>query len=330
MDPAVPELPRRSRRSKRRRARMLIATAGTALLAVTCVAAMAAARENSPRSDQRQAANLSAATTAALTDNWYESAPYYSVLDSARPTSATVMSATGQKAFDMAFILADGGGCTPAWNGTDPVSSDTQVAAVINEVRSDGGDVIVSGRRLQRDQARPGLRDRRRHRGRVPAGHQRLRAARVRLRPRGTGDRELRRDRQRARRGADPAAEQPGPVHLGHDAVHRDRRQLLRPAAARRGQDARLHPQRLHDHAVRRRLQRRLVAGRRAAGLQRAAGEHVRLEQFDGVRARGLLRHERPDRLRRVLLPERLPDRAQLRAERRPRPVHVLVGQPRP
>jgi chitinase len=43
----------------------------------------------------------------------------------------------------MAFILA-GGGCSPAWNGTDPVSGDTQVAAVISEVRSHGGDVIVS------------------------------------------------------------------------------------------------------------------------------------------------------------------------------------------
>jgi chitinase len=124
---------------------MLIATAGAALLAVTCIAATAAARENSPRSDQvRQAANLTVDMTSALTDNWYESAPYYSVLDSDAPDLGTVMSATGQKAFDMAFILADGSSCTPAWNGTDPVSSDTQVAAVINEVRSDGGDVIVS------------------------------------------------------------------------------------------------------------------------------------------------------------------------------------------
>jgi chitinase len=80
----------------------------------------------------------------ALTDNWYESAPYYDVLDSDAPDLGTVMSATGQKAFDMAFILADGDSCAPAWNGTDPVSSDTQVAAVINEVRADGGDVIVS------------------------------------------------------------------------------------------------------------------------------------------------------------------------------------------
>jgi chitinase len=54
------------------------------------------------------------------------------------------MSATGQKAFDMAFILADGGSCAPSWDGTDPVSSDTQVAGVISEVRAGGGDVIVS------------------------------------------------------------------------------------------------------------------------------------------------------------------------------------------
>jgi chitinase len=122
-----------------------MASAGTALLAVTCIAATAAARENSPRSAQvRQAAELTVTMTSALAANWYESAPYYSVLDSSAPDLGSVMSATGQKAFDMAFILADGGGCAPGWNGTDPVSSDTQVAAVINEVRSDGGDVIVS------------------------------------------------------------------------------------------------------------------------------------------------------------------------------------------
>ena len=145
MDPVIPELPRRPRRNRARRTRILLATAGAALLAITCIAATAAARENSPRSDQvRQTANLSVDMTSALTDNWYESAPYYSVLDSNAPDLGTVMSATGQKAFDMAFILADGGNCAPGWNGTDPVSSDTQVAAVINEVRSGGGDVIVS------------------------------------------------------------------------------------------------------------------------------------------------------------------------------------------
>lgn len=80
-----------------------------------------------------------------LTANWYESAPYYYTLDSAAPDLGQVMSATGQKAFELAFILApNGGGCTPTWDGSDPVSSDTQVAAVINEVRAGGGDVSVS------------------------------------------------------------------------------------------------------------------------------------------------------------------------------------------
>ena len=83
--------------------------------------------------------------TPALGSNWYGSAPYYYTLDSDAPDLGQVMSATGQKAFELAFILApNGGGCTPTWDGTDPVSSDTQVAAVINEVRADGGDVSVS------------------------------------------------------------------------------------------------------------------------------------------------------------------------------------------
>ena len=86
-----------------------------------------------------------ATTTAALGNNWYGSAPYYYTLDSSAPDLGQVMAATGQKAFELAFILApNGGGCTPTWDGTDPVSSDTQVAAVINEVRADGGDVSVS------------------------------------------------------------------------------------------------------------------------------------------------------------------------------------------
>jgi chitinase len=90
------------------------------------------------------AMTAASAQTGPLSVNWYESAPYYSTLDSDAPDLGQVMAATGQKAFDMAFILADGSSCAPAWDGTDPVSSDTQVASVISEVRSDGGDVIVS------------------------------------------------------------------------------------------------------------------------------------------------------------------------------------------
>lgn len=109
-------------------AALLASGAAAGTLAATAQAAPAAAR----------------AAAAALSANWYESAPYYSTLDSSAPDLGTVMSATGQKAFDMAFILANGGSCSPSWDGTDPVSSDTQVAGVINQVRANGGDVIVS------------------------------------------------------------------------------------------------------------------------------------------------------------------------------------------
>ena len=146
MDQAGREQPTKpGGRRRTLRTRVLVATAGTALLAAAGVVVAMAARESPHRPDQiRQTANLSAGTTSALTANWYESAPYYSVLDSSAPDLRAVMAATGQKAFGMAFILADGGSCAPAWNGTDPVSSDTQVAAVIGQVRSGGGDVIVS------------------------------------------------------------------------------------------------------------------------------------------------------------------------------------------
>lgn len=141
MDPAVPE-PRRRAGRRRRRVRMAITTTGAALLAIAAVAVVSAALGNSPAPvHPRQTVTLDA--TSALSASWYESAPYYSVLDSNAPDLGTVMAVTGQKAFEMAFILA-GGGCAPAWNGTDPVSGDTQVAAVINEARTGGGDVIVS------------------------------------------------------------------------------------------------------------------------------------------------------------------------------------------
>jgi len=117
----------------RRRWRLATAALAAVLLAGGATAAVAASAQVGQ-----------ASSVAALSANWYESAPYYSTLDSDAPDLGQVMAATGQKAFDMAFILADGSSCTPAWDGTDPVSSDTQVASVISEVRSDGGDVIVS------------------------------------------------------------------------------------------------------------------------------------------------------------------------------------------
>jgi chitinase len=117
----------------------------TAALAAVAAALLACGAAVGTLAATAQASAMrTGAATAALSANWYESAPYYSTLDSSGPDLGQVMAATGQKAFEMAFILASGSSCAAAWDGTDPVSSDTQVASVISQVRSNGGDVIVS------------------------------------------------------------------------------------------------------------------------------------------------------------------------------------------
>jgi chitinase len=139
VDPAILS---RSLRERRR----AVASVSAALIALAGAAGVAAAI-TIPASAARVTATEAASVSqvSALTANWYESAPYYSVPDSSGPDLGQVMAATGAKAFDLGFILAsNNSGCSAAWNATDPVSSDTQVASVINEVRGDGGDVIVS------------------------------------------------------------------------------------------------------------------------------------------------------------------------------------------
>ncbi|WP_312871551.1 chitinase [Amycolatopsis acididurans] len=85
------------------------------------------------------------ASAATLSDKWYASAPYLMPLSNNPPDPVSVMTATGQKAFQLAFILApSSGGCSPTWDGTSAVSSDTAVAGVIDKIRGAGGDVSVS------------------------------------------------------------------------------------------------------------------------------------------------------------------------------------------
>jgi chitinase len=85
------------------------------------------------------------ADAATLTSNWYASAPYLMPFDNSPPDPVTVMNATGQKAFQLAFILApSGGGCSPTWDGTRAVSSDSDAANMISRIRANGGDVSVS------------------------------------------------------------------------------------------------------------------------------------------------------------------------------------------
>ena len=87
----------------------------------------------------------SQADAATLTSNWYASAPYLMPFDNSPPDPVAVMNATGQKAFQLAFILApNGGGCTPTWDGTRAVAGDTEAAAMISRIRGNGGDVSVS------------------------------------------------------------------------------------------------------------------------------------------------------------------------------------------
>ncbi len=80
---------------------------------------------------------------AALPTNWYAAAPYLMPASNNPPDPAAVMDATGQKAFQLAFILS-GGGCTPAWDGTTPLGQAGSIQTAINTIRAKGGDVSVS------------------------------------------------------------------------------------------------------------------------------------------------------------------------------------------
>nr|WP_237694874.1 chitinase [Streptomyces sp. SID5468] len=121
--------------------RTLAAVVSTAALSVAASTAVAATTEAAPTT----AAAQSAAQPAAIGNNWFAAAPYLMPLDNDPPDPGQVMDATGLKAFQLAFILApNGGGCSPTWDGTSPVASDTAVAGVISQIRAKGGDVSAS------------------------------------------------------------------------------------------------------------------------------------------------------------------------------------------
>src|SRR4051812_8208486 len=114
------------RSTMRRRSLIALAAASAAMLGASAVVALHA-------------------DAATLTTNWYASAPYLMPFDNSPPDPVEVMNATGQKAFQLAFILApNGGGCSPTWDGTRAVSSDTDATTLISRIRTNGGDVSVS------------------------------------------------------------------------------------------------------------------------------------------------------------------------------------------
>jgi hypothetical protein len=52
------------------------------------------------------------------------------------------MSETGLKSYMISFVLSNGG-CTAAWDGTQPINSSV-VSSLINTIRSNGGDIAIS------------------------------------------------------------------------------------------------------------------------------------------------------------------------------------------
>ena len=87
-----------------------------------------------------------AAPATALSSNWYGSAPYDMPLDNSPPDLTQVLAATGQKAYTLAFVLAqNNSACTPAWDGgAAAVSAGDAAGSQISALRAAGGDVSVS------------------------------------------------------------------------------------------------------------------------------------------------------------------------------------------
>lgn len=91
------------------------------------------------------ASNAVTVTTSASSgggSGFKQAAPYLYLGWGDPPNATSVMSATGIKAYTMAFML-DSGGCNPAWDGSRPLTGGTD-QSVINQIRAAGGDVVPS------------------------------------------------------------------------------------------------------------------------------------------------------------------------------------------
>ena len=90
----------------------------------------------SPKSGSITGATSGCPTTA------MHGAPYLYLGWGDPPSATSVMSATGIKAFTMAFVLS-GGGCTPAWDGNRPLTGGVD-QSTINAIKGAGGEVVPS------------------------------------------------------------------------------------------------------------------------------------------------------------------------------------------
>ena len=94
----------------------------------------AAAPASSPAAPSQR--DLPSASTAGF-------APYVDTTEYPPYNLVSTARQTGVKQFNLAFIVAGGGGCTPEWGGTTAIG-DNPVAAQIGALRAIGGDVRIS------------------------------------------------------------------------------------------------------------------------------------------------------------------------------------------
>ncbi|MGB3443987.1 MAG: cellulose binding domain-containing protein [Actinophytocola sp.] len=92
--------------------------------------------------ESAKSGSVSASTTGCTQPTGGRGAPYLYMGWGDPPAPATVMSATGVKWFTMAFVLS-GGGCSPAWDSTRPLTGGVDQQA-INAIRAAGGDIVPS------------------------------------------------------------------------------------------------------------------------------------------------------------------------------------------
>ena len=136
------------------------------------------------------------------------------------PAPATVMWATGIRWFTMAFMLS-GGGCTPAWDGSRPLTGGVDQQA-INAIRAAGGDIQISFGGWSGNKLGPNCSTAAGARRRVPAGHQRVQPEGIDIDIENTDEfeNEVVQDRI-LERAEDRQAEQPGHQddrHVRHHA----------------------------------------------------------------------------------------------------------------
>ncbi|TDD59353.1 cellulose binding domain-containing protein [Actinomadura rubrisoli] len=86
--------------------------------------------------------SVSGTTTGCTTPAGPRAAPYLYMGWGNPPSATTVMNATGNKWFTMAFILS-AGGCNPNWDGQRPLTGGVD-AQTIAQIRAAGGDVLPS------------------------------------------------------------------------------------------------------------------------------------------------------------------------------------------